>query len=160
MPPTPDQRFERLSPRQRECLRLVFARKRTKEIADALGLSVGTVSTYCTEAIRILGARDRIDAAEQLVEYETQTGPSKLEPPSEGVGEAPPPTATLHPGTTAPWWRGVGRNRLEGAPHNDLGFFARLICIPLIALVCALAFGMVASSVRVASDLVAGRAPD
>ena len=57
---------ERLSPRQRECLRLAYQRRTTKEIARELGIRPGTVATYCSEAIAILGADNRRHAAELL----------------------------------------------------------------------------------------------
>lgn len=53
-----------LSPRQRECLRLVWDRQATsKEIAGVLGISKSTVDGYISEAVDLLGARDRRDAA-------------------------------------------------------------------------------------------------
>lgn len=53
-----------LSPRQRECLRLVWDRQATsKEIAGVLGISKSTVDGYISEAVELLGARDRRDAA-------------------------------------------------------------------------------------------------
>lgn len=55
-----------LSPRQRECLRLVWTRQATsKEIAAELGISKSTVDSYIAEAVELLGARDRRDAAAQ-----------------------------------------------------------------------------------------------
>lgn len=53
-----------LSPRQHECLRLVWERQATsKEIAGVLGISKSTVDGYIAEAVEQLGARDRRDAA-------------------------------------------------------------------------------------------------
>src|SRR3546814_16567075 len=46
-----EELFERLSPRQRECLRRIYLRSTSKEIATALDLGPGTVDTYITEAI-------------------------------------------------------------------------------------------------------------
>ncbi|WP_168371729.1 helix-turn-helix domain-containing protein [Sphingomonas sp. Leaf357] len=56
--------IDQLSPRQRECLRLVWDRQATsKEIAIALGISKSTVDGYIAEAVEQLGARDRREAA-------------------------------------------------------------------------------------------------
>ena len=56
--------MEKLSPRQRACLKLVWEKQATsKEIAAELGISKTTVDGYIAEAVAALGARDRRDAA-------------------------------------------------------------------------------------------------
>ena len=56
-----------LSPRQRECLRLIWSRRATsKEIAAELGISKSTVDKYIAEAIELTGARDRRQAAAMI----------------------------------------------------------------------------------------------
>ena len=177
---TADLTFERLSPRHRDCLRLVYRRKRTKEIAALLGLSPGTVSGYCNEAIRILGARDRIDAAERLAAHEGDEGdvpgssatppssaaavsfasPSDRHPPSGWVAGTPTDRSVELPTAAVPTWRKLLPIRTEGSTSNDLGIVARLLWIPLLALLFAIGFGMLATAVRVVSDLVAGRGAD
>jgi len=181
---TADLTFERLSPRHRDCLRLVYRRKRTKEIAALLGLSPGTVSGYCNEAIRILGARDRIDAAERFAAHEgvdvaapapaasgdvdaapapfssgypTVAAPSDRHPPSGWVAGAPTDRSVELATAAVPTWRKLLPIRTEGSTSNDLGIVARLLWIPLLALLFAIGFGMLATAVRVVSDLVAGR---
>lgn len=52
-----------LSERERVCLRLAGQGRTSPEIAGALGLSVGTVRNYLSEAISKLGANNRIEAA-------------------------------------------------------------------------------------------------
>ncbi len=47
-----------LSPREREVLHLVVAGRSSREIADALGLSPGTVDTYRSRLMRKLGVGD------------------------------------------------------------------------------------------------------
>jgi len=183
---TADLTFERLSPRHRDCLRLVYRRKHTKEIAVLLGLSPGTVSGYCNEAIRILGARDRIDAAERFALHEgvdvaapapagaasgdieaapapfssgypTVAAPSDRHPPSGWVAATPTDRSVELPTAAVPTWRKLLPIRTEGSTSNDLGIVARLLWIPLLALLFAIGFGMLATAVRVVSDLVAGR---
>jgi hypothetical protein len=56
-----------------------------------------------------------------------------------------------------PTWRKLLPIRTEGSTSNDLGIVARLLWIPLLALLFAIGFGMLATAVRVVSDLVAGR---
>lgn len=52
-----------LSERERVCLRLAGQGRTSPEIAEALGLSVGTVRNYLSEAIGKLGAGNRVEAA-------------------------------------------------------------------------------------------------
>ena len=47
--------LDRLTEKQRECLRLVYAHKETKEIARILGLSPDGVNQRIKTAMRILG---------------------------------------------------------------------------------------------------------
>lgn len=52
-----------LSDRERVCLRLAGQGRTSPEIAAELGLSVGTVRNYLSEAIGKLGAGNRVEAA-------------------------------------------------------------------------------------------------
>src|SRR3978361_2266769 len=52
-----------LTPRERECLRLVDQRLSSKQIARELGMSKTSVDTYCDRAGRQLGGEDRFAAA-------------------------------------------------------------------------------------------------
>src|ERR1700710_2004201 len=55
-----------LTPRERECLRLVDQHLSSKEIARELGMSKTSVDTYCDRARRKLGVGDRYEAARIL----------------------------------------------------------------------------------------------
>jgi DNA-binding NarL/FixJ family response regulator len=66
---TPEQEA-RLTPRQREVLRLIAAGRRMKEIAFELGLSTRTVETHKYEMMRALGA----ESTAELVRYAIQIG--------------------------------------------------------------------------------------
>ncbi|AXJ96997.1 MULTISPECIES: helix-turn-helix transcriptional regulator [unclassified Sphingomonas] len=89
-------RFDRLSPRQRDCLRGVRALKGSKEIAGELGIEKSTVDGYLTEAVRILGARNRREAALAFGAYEDALGVS-----GDGIdgGSVAPPVFTADPET-------------------------------------------------------------
>lgn len=63
-------RLARLTDKQRQCLRLVYAHLSSKEIARQLGVEPGTVDQYVKAAMRILGVSDRRAAARMLAEYE------------------------------------------------------------------------------------------
>src|SRR6195256_6200201 len=52
-----------LTPRERECLRLVDPHLSSKQIARELGMSKTSVDTYCDRARRKLGVEDRYAAA-------------------------------------------------------------------------------------------------
>jgi DNA-binding CsgD family transcriptional regulator len=67
-------RLARLTEKQRECLRLVYAHLSSKEIAPRLGVEPGTVDQYIKAAMRILGVADRRAAALMLAEHETKAG--------------------------------------------------------------------------------------
>ena len=70
----------RLSPRERECLRLVAQHMRSKEIGRRLGISSHTVDWHVSEGRRRLDASDRREAALMVMAAE---GP-------EPVAGAPP----------------------------------------------------------------------
>jgi DNA-binding CsgD family transcriptional regulator len=55
--------MDRLTPRERDCLRLVDEHLSSKEIARRLGLSKHTVDWHLDKARRRLGAADRYEAA-------------------------------------------------------------------------------------------------
>jgi len=78
------KRFDRLARRHRECLRGVRALKGSKEIAEELGIEKSTVDSYLTEAVRVLGAKNRRDAALMLAEHE-DAAPKSTEHPEEIV---------------------------------------------------------------------------
>jgi len=78
----------RLSDRQRDCLRLLYANFETKEIAARLGLSPYTVKEHLRDARRILGVSRSIQAARLLVEYERDI---LGVPPAKRADEESPP---------------------------------------------------------------------
>lgn len=85
-------RFDRLTKRHRECLLGVRALQGSKEIADQLGIEKSTVDGYLTEAVRLLGAKNRRDAALLLAEHEASLVPPAPAPaPAPNVSGRPPP---------------------------------------------------------------------
>src|ERR1700748_3883642 len=69
-----------LTPRERECLRLVDQHLSSKQIARELGMSKTSVDTYCDRARRKLGVEDRYAAARMARKFED--GPNDL---SKGI---------------------------------------------------------------------------
>jgi DNA-binding CsgD family transcriptional regulator len=87
---------ERLTPRERECLRLVDRHLSSKQIARELGMSKTSVDTYCDRARRKLGAGDRYEAARRLADHDRDVLIASGHDPirtDAGVVNAPPGAA-------------------------------------------------------------------
>src|SRR5690349_25031276 len=65
-----------LTPRERECLRLVDQHFSSKQIARELGMSKTSVDTYCDRARRKLGVPDRYEAARLLRGHDVNPVPT------------------------------------------------------------------------------------
>ncbi len=131
-----------LTPRERECLRLVYEHLSSKEIGRRLGISKHTVDTHVDKARQRLGAQDRYDAARRVAAFErmltipTPSGPDtngifedhELRPDPPGLREIDhepfqrrPPAAARGPGLgLAP---GVGRLPADLADAASAGDF-------------------------------------
>lgn len=122
------KQFDKLSCRQRQCLRLFYANLEVKEIGVELGLSPNTVKKYLRDARRTVGVSRSMQAARLYVEYEWDTqgiSPSRFlgaEPGADDEGRAPIEESSLD----------SARNRYNLAILQRLG------------LILALAFGVVA----------------
>ena len=64
------ERIERLTEKQRECLRLVFMHRSSKEIARELGIGVDAVDQRIKTAMRTLDVESRTEAARMLASHE------------------------------------------------------------------------------------------
>ena len=73
---------DRLTPRQKDCLRLAYYRLRGGEIAAELDLSSETVKTYLKQARDLLGANTSTGAAQILARHEGVPPPPKRGHPS------------------------------------------------------------------------------
>lgn len=158
---------DKLSERQRDCLRLVLRHMQSKEIGRELGISPFTVDNHLKAAIQALGVNSRIEAALILAESE-ESGPSQrlasqpamVAPPpispimgpsiNEDDRRHPEPLArvvreeqvpfTFHP-TASPGWKWPVPT--AGRRSNDLTMRQRLIWIVILGLLSILAFGAV-----------------
>src|SRR5215217_5142793 len=74
--PKLDDQFPRLTPRERECLRLVAQHMHSKEIGRALDLSPFTVDKYIESACERLGVRSRREAARMFLELAGEPYPN------------------------------------------------------------------------------------
>lgn len=170
-------RVERLTDKQRECLRLVYRHMETKEIARVLSLSPDGVTQRIKSAMKTLGVDRRRDAARILAE-------------AEGLGSYPPQVyssrdiaITPHPAISAASTEDgrqsgssgeamreeqaafeavslAGPSALPlpigGARPNDVGFQKRLAWIAGIAIGIALAFGALVAGVEALTRLIWG----
>ena len=99
----PPPGFERLTPRERECLRLVAQHLSSKQIARELAVSQHTVDGHLNEARRKLGAATRRDAARILLEAEDGSPLIGLGGRFDGGGvEDAPSTESPHPPLLSP----------------------------------------------------------
>src|SRR5437763_8911460 len=95
-----DRALRLLSPREKDCLRLVFENHSSKEIARRLGISQTSVDTNVRNARGKLGVSDRYEAASLLHAHE-QAPPSSAaadtgdraaaDPPAQPRGRLLPP---------------------------------------------------------------------
>lgn len=139
-----------MAPRQIECLRLVYERRTSKEIAAEIGLSAATVDSYITDAVALLGARNRRHAAELL---------HRTAPPEKFGSQSPrddeDPVPIQEPARPPFRWTDWLPFRQPGAFGNDLHPAIRILFIPILAVLLATGFGMLAVGARVVSDFFA-----
>ena len=67
-----EDRLQRLTPRQKDCLRLVARGLQSKSIARELGISPLRVDKHISDSRKILGVSDRAEAARLLGVWEQQ----------------------------------------------------------------------------------------
>jgi DNA-binding CsgD family transcriptional regulator len=162
--------IERLTPRERECLRLVARGYGTKGIALQLNLSTAHVAKVIHSANRKLQVSSRMDAARLLAEHEGGevfvvggiANPLPEPPP------APPIPAANEEGRQPAVLReersafGTGDPtvdlgqpfRKRGGKHNDLTTWQRAVWIAVAAAVGLLGIGVLAAGLAALSDQI------
>src|SRR5687768_18136534 len=85
-----DEIVKRLTPRERECLRLVARLMTSKQIALELGISKHTVDERIENARKRIGARGRYEAARILAIYENGGELPPIAWGPDSIGLAPP----------------------------------------------------------------------
>lgn len=173
-----DQRItapvDRLTEKQRECLRLVWQHYESKQIARELGIKPDAVDGRIKTACRTLGVLDRYEAARILVRAEAGTDVrSVVYPPSDVPDEVSlmsiPPLFT--PGTDQADHLAVQESQAiyslspaaigwparplpsDGRRRNDLSPSAKLFWVAAIAIGTTFAFGVLASGLEALSRL-------
>ena len=144
-----------LTPRQEECLRLVWERQATsKEIALALGISKKTVDLHLAQAVAALGAADRRDAARLAfgpVPTPEVAHPQAFRPGTVSLEDADPvspppdpaPPAALSTKASPPVrpWRTADRPRNTMTLMQILSWMAMAIIGSLVALAASASIG-------------------
>jgi DNA-binding CsgD family transcriptional regulator len=148
--------LSRLSKRQRDCLRLIAELKGSKEIARELNITQNTVNSYVAEAVALLGARDRRDAARK---YMSMATPESIRDEYLRVEVLPATDPSLVGGGGSQVVRSGGLRlpfRKQGSLHNDLTITSRLWWIlagaVLVALLLAATVNIFDALVRVAKS--------
>jgi DNA-binding CsgD family transcriptional regulator len=170
-------RIERLTDKQRECLRMVYRHMETKEIARVLGLSPDGVTQRIKTAMKTLSVDRRRDAARILAEAEGLSPyPPHVYKPRD-IASIPEPAMIVastegerHSGFSgeamreeqAVYWAASPARTpalplpIRGARPNDLGWQKRLAWIAGIAIGIALAFGGLIGGVEALTRLIRG----
>ncbi len=106
----PADAFDRLTDRQKECLRLVLLHYDSKQIARQLGVGHHAVNKRIEGAIRHLGVADRYSAARLLAEHENGPDYERLVYEQIALEPSPQSDAQQMPSTALP---GTGEGRTE-----------------------------------------------
>lgn len=120
-----------------------------------LGLGVGTVDTYVSEAISTLQARNRRHAAELLhICEEAEDAPRKFELENTGVVETRPDRTSGSSEAKPLTWLQSLPFRAKGVSYNDLSPFLRFFWIAQLGIALAVGFGMLAVGLEVLSRVL------
>jgi DNA-binding CsgD family transcriptional regulator len=132
------QALSLLTPKERECLRLVGRQRSSKEIARELGISKASVDTYCNRARAKLGVSNRRAAAQLVLDFEAQEATRAAPKRSRWRAAAASPQAVV---SVLP-------------PVSSLGPTARIGIVFAGAVMLTLAFGMLLSGLQTLNDFV------
>jgi len=146
-PPPADDPADRtlglLSPREKDCLRLVFDNHSSKEIARRLGISQTSVETHVrspslARALRTWVSTEVCNARAKLGERDRYAAARRLHAHEEAAAAPPPPAAEPAPTQEPP----AARPRRLLPPLEELSFADRLLLVVGCAIVAALIFGL------------------
>lgn len=165
----------RLTEKQRECLRLVWRHYDSKKIARELGILPDAVDGRIKTATKTLGVSDRFEAARMLVQAEAGNNVRSAVYPPSYVPNEPAHASTMTPlksgerqadhlaveEAQAPYRLSPFSEArwiappfpVTGRRHNDLSAGTRLIWVAAIAIGSALAFGALAAGIEALSRL-------
>lgn len=140
------KRIEQLSPRERECLRLVALAYSSKQIGRQLGISHHTVDDHLKHAMSVLDMPSRFEAARLLVDAEGLP-PQALGTHSPSLAEAVPAGPSLAPERSKAVSL-VGLPIRNGRRGNDLTAAQRLLWIAIGAVGFIFALSQLANGLK------------
>lgn len=158
--------LDQLTDAQRECLRLVYTRHSSKEIAEIVGVSPSAVDKRLERAVQVLGVTSRFVAARMLVASE---GGETYERTTSDPIDLPFGAASSGMAPDGPWWLvrrllGLGPAAgSEGEARNPLSKLQRLgVIVGLVFLIsmssmALLNLGQTLSSLAQANRSAPGR---
>jgi DNA-binding CsgD family transcriptional regulator len=128
-----ENRIDRLTDRQKDCLALVAQGYTSKEIGRQLSLSPSTVDNHVLAAMQVLDAPSRAVAARKFAAHDDR---QKIPSQSPALANAANSTI-LQPVAEASSWARLGRLAFElppiGGQRNDLGWTERTFRILQVA---------------------------
>ncbi|MES2058132.1 MAG: helix-turn-helix transcriptional regulator [Pseudomonadota bacterium] len=144
----PESRFDRLTLRQKDCLRLVAQGYTSKEIGRELGISYSTVDNHLLAATQALGAGSRAEAARLFMRNAPVTMAAETDDSSGQQLPRQPQTLAVPPFVVDPLpqqhrgWQGIMSRLVPpiGGRDNDLTSSQRLLAVARIAFFAVLAF--------------------
>lgn len=173
--------INKLTTRQRDCLRLVLHHKQSKEIGRELGISPMTVDNHFRSAIQTLGVSNRLEAARLLDSYERDGTSQQLTsqpwpvvsprespiiggPAAVGDGQREMTSALREDQVPYRTYRDVGFEPsfanfslpvpTRGKPRNDLTIAQRLFWIAILIFGMGLGAGALLSGFAALSNII------
>lgn len=135
-----EPRFDKLTQRQKDCLRLVAQGYTSKEIGRALGISYSTVDNHLLAATQLLEAESRAEAARIFSQNDTDLPRQQLPRQSQNLAS---PAFLNDPMDERPRSQWDRLSRLVppiGGKENDLTKAQTLFAISRITFLSVLAF--------------------
>jgi DNA-binding CsgD family transcriptional regulator len=128
-----ENRLDRLTDRQKDCLSFVAKGYTSKEIGRLLGLSPSTVDNHVLASMHVLDAPSRAVAARMFSAHDDR---QKIPSQSPALANAVN-SATMHPVAEASSWSRLGKLAFElppiGGQRNDLDWTERTFRILQVA---------------------------
>lgn len=151
--------LDRLTAKQRQCLRLVHTGQTSKQIAQTLAISSHTVDQRLRQAIHTLGVSNRREAAALLAEMELAGSYQALmyQSPHIAGGRRWTDPFRVVGALFAPADQKEAKRReaeiIAAANRNELTRFERLLFIACVAFAAANSFGLLLVSMHTLSGL-------
>lgn len=127
--------INKLTTRQRDCLRLVLHHKQSKEIGRELGISPMTVDNHFRSAIQTLGVSSRVEAALLLDSYEREGTSHQLTSQPQPVASELETAIMTRPAAVGDGQRemmsALREDQVPYRTYRDTGFDTRFVDFPL-----------------------------